>query len=84
MKDIYLRTKQLAEFMIATNSTVRKAAHVFGISKSTVHYDLTKRLPHFDISLYNAVKKVLEKNLIERSKRGGLATKAKYKIMMKR
>ena len=81
MKDIYLRTKQLAQFVVATKSTVRKAAQVFGISKSTVHYDLTRRLLHFDTALYLNVKMVLEKNLNERSMRGGLATKAKYRLL---
>ena len=81
MKDIYLRTKQLAIYMITTKTTVRKVSKVFGISKSTVHYDLTKRLPHLDFALYCDVKKVLEKNLAERSMRGGLATKAKYKAL---
>ncbi|HAJ78022.1 MAG TPA: stage III sporulation protein D [Clostridiales bacterium] len=81
MKDIYLRTKQLAQFVVATKSTVRKAAQVFGISKSTVHYDLTRRLLHFDTALYLKVKMVLEKNLNERSMRGGLATKVKYRLL---
>ena len=78
MKDIYLRTKQVAFYVVNTKATVRKTARAFGISKSTVHYDLTKRLPHFDAALYLEVEKVLQKNLKERSLRGGLATKRKY------
>ena len=81
MKDIYLRTKQLALYIITTQTTVRKASKVFGISKSTVHYDLTKRLPYLDSALYYDVKRVLENNLAERSMRGGLATKAKYRAL---
>ena len=81
MKDIYLRTKQVALFVIKTGATVRQAAKVFRMAKSTVHYDLTKRLPHFDYSLYLKVQKILDKNFQEKSIRGGLATKAKYKIM---
>ena len=57
MRDIYLRTKQLANYIITTKGTVRKTAYVFGVSKSTVHYDLTKRLPYLDSSLYFQVRK---------------------------
>ena len=79
MKDIYLRTKQMALYVIETGSTVRKTAKVFNIAKSTVHYDLTTRLKHFDYGLYIQVRKVLESNFAQKSYRGGLATKNKYK-----
>ena len=79
MKDIYLRTKQMATYVIETKSTVRQTAKVFGVAKSTVHYDLTTRLKHFDYSLYIGVRKVLENNFAQKSFRGGQATKEKYK-----
>lgn len=79
MKDIYLRTKQIALYVIKTGATVRKTAKVYNMAKSTVHYDLTKRLPYFDNVLYQQVREILEKNFEEKSMRGGLATKRKYK-----
>ena len=79
MKDIYLRTKQIALYVIKTGATVRKTARVYNMAKSTVHYDLTKRLPYFDDVLYQQVREILEKNFEEKSMRGGLATKRKYK-----
>ena len=78
MKNIFVRTKQFAYYMIKNNATVRKTAQVFGISKSTVHYDLTKRLPLIDSALYLEVREILDKNESEKSMRGGLATKNKY------
>jgi putative DeoR family transcriptional regulator (stage III sporulation protein D) len=79
MNNIYDRAKQMARYLISTNSTVRKTAKVFGVSKSTVHFDLTKRLPKANYFLYLKVKKILEKNFAEKSFRGGEATKNKYK-----
>ena len=73
------RAAELAVYMIETGATVRTAAKKFGISKSTVHKDLTKRLPEYNYSLYLQVRKVLDKNKQERHLRGGLATKRKYK-----
>lgn len=73
------RAVELGEYIIATGSTVRAAAKVFGISKSTVHKDVTARLHDIDSELYKRVKTVLEKNKSERHIRGGLATKNKYK-----
>ena len=73
------RACQLAVYMIETGATVRSTAKVFGISKSTVHKDLTQRLPEYNGSLYRKVRKVLEKNKQERHIRGGLATRKKYK-----
>lgn len=64
--------------MIAHNATVRSTAKAFGVSKSTVHKDLTERLPEQSPKLYERVKSVLEKNKQERHIRGGLATKKKY------
>ena len=67
-----------AEYIASTGSTVRATAKVFGVSKSTVHKDVTERLSKCDIFLYNEVRKVLKFNLSERHLRGGNATKLKY------
>lgn len=72
------RVQQIAEYIINTKSTVRKAAKEFGISKSTVHVDITKRLEKVNPYLAEEIKKVLEENKLERHIRGGLATKQKY------
>lgn len=68
----------LGEYIIENKATVRAAAKAYGISKSTVHKDLTEKLPHINSGLYNEVKKVLETNKRERHIRGGMATKHKY------
>ncbi len=68
----------LGEYIVETGATVRAAAEKFRISKSTVHKDVTEKLRHEDRELYNAVKKVLERNKSERHLRGGEATKQKY------
>lgn len=73
------RSRALAVYIIETGATVRAAAARFGISKSTVHKDLTERLPHYSPGLYAQVRDVLEKNKQERHIRGGLATRKKYK-----
>ena len=69
----------LAVYMIETGATVRAAARHFGISKSTVHKDLSQRLPQCNRPLYEQVRQVLELNKQERHIRGGLATRRKYK-----
>lgn len=68
-----------ALFIIETGKTVRETAKEFDVSKSTVHKDVSERLYEIDLSLYDDVKKVLEKNLSERHLRGGEATKQKFK-----
>ena len=73
------RACDLAVYIIDNQSTVRGAAREFGISKSTVHKDLSERLPHYNRSLYQQVKVVLEQNKAERHIRGGLATREKYR-----
>ena len=73
------RACQLAVYMIQNGSTVRAAGKKFGISKSTVHKDLSERLPHYNRSLYLQVRKLLDENKAERHIRGGLATREKYK-----
>ncbi|MBO5019636.1 MAG: sporulation transcriptional regulator SpoIIID [Clostridia bacterium] len=69
----------LGEYIIETGATVRAAAKVFKVSKSTVHKDVTERLMKDNPQLYRQVKLVLEKNKQERHIRGGLATRRKYK-----
>lgn len=73
------RAVVLGEYIIDTGATVRAAAKVFKISKSTVHKDVTERLYHINRELYNRVNEVLQKNKSERHIRGGLATRRKYK-----
>lgn len=78
------RSEILGEYIIEKKSTVRAAAKNFGISKSTVHKDITEKLPHINSTLYKEVKKVLETNKKERHIRGGMATKHKYEMMQKK
>ncbi len=73
------RTLEIANYIIENKCTVRKAASQFGISKSTVHKDVSDRLKYANMNLYNQVKEVLEVNKSERHIRGGLATQRKYK-----
>ena len=73
------RAEKLGFYMIENNATVRSAASVFGVSKSTVHKDLTQRLKRIDPNLWNQVRMILEQNKAERHIRGGLATRKKYK-----
>ena len=72
------RACDLAVYMIETGATVRAAAKHFGISKSTVHKDLSQRLPQCNKGLYRQVRTVLEQNKAQRHIRGGLATREKY------
>lgn len=73
------RARDLAIYIIENKATVRAAAKKFGVSKSTVHKDLTERLRELDQHLYQSVKQVLELNKAERHIRGGIATQRKYK-----
>ena len=77
--DIEERAARLAEYIIENNTTVRAAAKCFGISKSTVHKDVTERLKRSDPDLWQQVKAVLDRNKAERHIRGGIATRIKYK-----
>ncbi|MBD5135498.1 MAG: sporulation transcriptional regulator SpoIIID [Lachnospiraceae bacterium] len=72
------RALDIAEYIIAHNATVRQTAKQFGVSKSTVHKDLTERLPQINPVLAGDARKVLEVNKAERHIRGGMATKEKY------
>jgi putative DeoR family transcriptional regulator (stage III sporulation protein D) len=73
------RVLDISRYIIKEGTTVRKAAAVFGVSKSTVHKDVTERLPRINKELALQVKKVLENNKAERHIRGGEATRQKYK-----
>jgi len=73
------RTCALAHYIIENRTTVRAAAKQFGISKSTVHKDLSERLAVYNRALHAQVKDVLEENKAQRHIRGGLATRKKYK-----
>jgi len=72
------RAIELGRYIAETNSTVRATGKKFGVSKSTVHTDVTVRLRKINPALYNEVRQVLEKNKEERHIRGGIATKEKY------
>ena len=78
-KSLDERVKAISEFIIDNNATVRGAAGVFGISKSSVHKDVSDRVKRLDPALSEEVKKVLELNKNERHIRGGEATRTKYK-----
>ncbi len=78
------RPKLLAAYMLEHGSTVRATAKVFGISKSTVHKDITYRLQRSDPALFHEVSDLLEKNKSERHLRGGNATKLKYAMQAAR
>lgn len=82
MKD-YIRQRALAlgEYICERGATVREAAKVFDVSKSTVHKDVTLRLRSIDCKLFERVGEVLAVNLSERHLRGGNATKEKYEKM---
>ncbi len=69
----------MAEWIVENKATVRAAARRFGVSKSTVHKDLTERLRDTDRLLYEKVRLILEQNKAERHIRGGDATRRKYK-----
>lgn len=72
------RAVEIANYIIDNNATVRQTAKQFGISKSTVHKDVTERLSQINPALANSARKVLDLNKSERHIRGGLATKEKY------
>jgi putative DeoR family transcriptional regulator (stage III sporulation protein D) len=72
------RAIEVAKFIIGSNATVRETAKKFGISKSTVHKDVTERLEKINPKLALEARKVLEFNKAERHLRGGMATKEKY------
>lgn len=85
MRDyIQKRVLDLSNFIADHNATVRQAAKHFGVSKSTVHKDVTERLPDLNNDLAEQVKHVLEVNKAERHIRGGEATRKKYQIRIEK
>ena len=74
----------VAKYILERNTTVRQTAKTFGVSKSTIHKDVTERLEEINPSLAKEVKMVLEKNKSERHIRGGMATKLKYEKEVKK
>ncbi len=86
MKKLYMeeRAVELAHYIIDSKDTVRGAAKKFGVSKSTVHKDITERLKRINLSLALEAKKVLEENKAERHIRGGEATRLKYRLNARR
>lgn len=79
IEDVRLRVIETAKYILNTGATVRAAAKRFGVSKTTVHKDMRKRLPNIDRELFFRVDKVLIRNMQERHIRGGMATRRKYK-----
>jgi len=77
------RSVEIANYIINEGATVRQTARVFGVSKSTVHKDVTERLPKINPLMANQVKDILDANKAERHIRGGKATKMKYKSINK-
>ena len=74
------RTIEVAQYIVESKATVRAAAKKFGISKSTVHKDITQRLLQINAALAHEVKIILDENKAERHIRGGEATREKYKV----
>ena len=72
------RVINIANYIIENNATVRQTAKKFGISKSTVHKDVTERIVQINPTLAAEARKVLDVNKSERHFRGGMATKEKY------
>ena len=78
------RACDLAVYIIETGATVRSAALKFGISKSTVHKDISERLPQCNALLYRQVRHILDRNKAQRHIRGGIATRNKYLLQKSR
>ena len=77
------RTLEVARYIAQSHETIRAAAKVFNLSKSTVHNDISKRLPKADKELFEEVKVVLDENFSEKHIRGGMATKQKFENKLK-
>jgi putative DeoR family transcriptional regulator, stage III sporulation protein D len=75
------RALEIAKYIISSKTTVRDAARIFGVSKSTVHKDVTERLPRINPSVAMQVKEIMDQNKAERHIRGGRATKIKYQTV---
>ena len=82
MKDyIENRVLEVAKYLIESKATIRRTAKVFGVSKSTIHKDMTERLPTINPQIANEAKTILDLNKAQRHIRGGDATKLKYKAI---
>ena len=82
MKDyIEERVLEVAQYIIYSRATIRKTAKVFGVSKSTIHKDMTERLPKINPDIAEEAKSILDLNKAQRHIRGGKATKLKYKVV---
>jgi putative DeoR family transcriptional regulator, stage III sporulation protein D len=75
------RVLEVANYIINSKATIRKTAKVFGVSKSTIHKDMTERLPKINPQVADEAKNILDYNKAERHIRGGKATKLKYKAI---
>jgi putative DeoR family transcriptional regulator (stage III sporulation protein D) len=75
------RVLEVAKYIIDSQATIRKTASVFGVSKSTIHKDMTERLPKINPQIAEEAKTILNLNKAERHIRGGKATKMKYKTI---
>jgi putative DeoR family transcriptional regulator, stage III sporulation protein D len=73
------RVLEISNYILETGATVRQVAKIFGVSKSTVHKDVTERLPYINRFIAREIKMILEKNKAERHLRGGEATRQKYR-----
>ncbi len=78
---IWKRVLEVSQYVYRTGATVRDTAKVFGVSKSTVHKDVTERLPRLNAELAQKVKHVLDFNKAQRHIRGGEATRRKYQAV---
>lgn len=81
---IQKRVLDLSSYIAERKATVRQAAKFFGVSKSTVHKDVTERLPRINRGLAREVKRILDNNKAERHLRGGEATRKKYQTKIER
>jgi sporulation transcriptional regulator SpoIIID len=75
------RVLEVANYIIDSKATIRKTAKVFGVSKSTIHKDMTERLPKINPEIAKEAKNILDLNKAERHIRGGKATRMKYKAI---
>ena len=78
-EELIERIKSEADYIIKNDTTIRLTARRFGLSKSTIHADVTKKLFYINKTLYKKVRKKLDYNISQRAIRGGMAVKKKYK-----
>lgn len=82
-EELEIRTLEEARYIIDNHATVRQTAKQFSISKTTVHKDMSERLPNYSFTLAEEVSAILDENKAERALRGGLATREKYLSLKK-